>query len=92
MDWYERPVHMLGDQDVLTALLTSSEFSDIPLHMLRRGPDIIQFDGVWGYSIPERITNLLGWGPTFIHAGAAKPWLVKLAIERPASKHQDALS
>lgn len=75
-DWYERPVHMLGDQDVLTALLTSREFSAIPLRMLRRGWDIIQFDGVWGYSIPERIVNLLGHGPTFIHAGAAKPWLV----------------
>lgn len=76
LGWYERPVHLLGDQDVLTALLTSSEFSNIPFRVLRRGFEIIQFDGVWGYSVPERIVNLLGWGPTFIHAGAAKPWLV----------------
>lgn len=73
--WYDRPVHMLGDQDVLTALVTSSEFSCIPLQVLRRGRHIIQFDGVWGYSVPERLMNIFGIGPFFIHAGATKPWL-----------------
>ncbi len=72
--WDSRPVHMLGDQDVLTALLTSKEFSDIPLWVLQRGKDIIQFDGVWGYTLAERIRNLLGDGPTFIHSCAGKPW------------------
>jgi len=72
--WQERPIHMLGDQDVLTALLTSKEFSQIPIHILRRGKHIIQFDGVYGYSVAERMRNLLGDGPAFTHSGAAKPW------------------
>jgi len=72
--WNQRPVHMLGDQDVLTALLTSKEFSNIPLKILRRGKDIIQFTGVYGYTVAERLRNLLGDGPVFIHSGAGKPW------------------
>lgn len=73
-EWRQRPVHMLGDQDVLTALLTSDEFSQIPLHILRRGKHILQFDGVYGYTVAERMRNLLGDGPAFIHSGAGKPW------------------
>jgi lipopolysaccharide biosynthesis glycosyltransferase len=72
--WAERPVHMLGDQDVLTALLTSKEFSDISLCILRRGKHIIQFDGVYGYTVLDRLTNLAGYSPTFIHSMAGKPW------------------
>lgn len=72
--WRDRPFHMLGDQDVLTALLTSKEFADIPIYVLRRGKHIIQFDGVWGYTVAERIRNLVGDGPGFIHSGAGKPW------------------
>lgn len=72
--WSERPIHMLGDQDVLTALLTSTKFSGVPLYVLRRGRHILQFDGIWGYTVSERIGNLLGMGPAFIHSGAGKPW------------------
>jgi hypothetical protein len=80
--WKERPVHMLGDQDVLTALLTSSEFSDVPLFVLRRGKHIIQFDGVWGYSLTERLRNLIGDGPAMIHSGGGKPWTDSWYFER----------
>ena len=73
-EWRQRPFHMLGDQDVLTALLTSKEFSEIPIHILRRGKHILQFDGVYGYTVAERTRNLLGDGPAFIHSGAGKPW------------------
>ena len=72
--WRQRPIHMLGDQDVLTALITSEEFAQIPLHVLRRGQHIIQFDGVYGYTVAERVKNLLGEGPAFVHSGAGKPW------------------
>ncbi|MFL6449629.1 MAG: hypothetical protein ACJ746_18395 [Bryobacteraceae bacterium] len=72
--WSERPVHMLSDQDVLTALLTSEKFSSVPIHLLRRGKHIIQFDGVYGYSVAERMRNVLGGCPTFIHSCAGKPW------------------
>jgi hypothetical protein len=73
-DWMQRPIHMLGDQDVLTALLTSKEFSELPIKILRRGKHIIQFNGVWGYTVAERARNLLGDGPMFIHQFGHKPW------------------
>ena len=50
MEWLKRPIHMQGDQDVLTALLSSTEFAHIPLKTLRRSKHIVQFDGVWGYT------------------------------------------
>jgi hypothetical protein len=74
-EWAERPVHMMGDQDVLTALLCSREFSDLPLFILQRGKHILQFNGVYGYTIAERTRNLFGDGPIFIHSFAGKPWL-----------------
>jgi hypothetical protein len=75
--WSERPVHMLGDQDVLTALLTSRKYAALPLHVLKRGKHILQFDGIWGYTVPERARNLLGNGPAFVHSAAGKPWSEK---------------
>ena len=73
----KNPIHMRGDQDVLTALLTSTEFAHVPLRVLRRGKDIVQFDGVWGYTTAERLRNLLGDGPTFIHSMGCKPWVAR---------------
>lgn len=72
--WRQRSFHVLGDQDVLTALLTSQDFSEIPIHILRRGKDILQFNGVYGYTVAERMRNLLGDGPVFVHSPGAKPW------------------
>jgi lipopolysaccharide biosynthesis glycosyltransferase len=82
-EWRQRPVHMQGDQDVLTALLTSTEFAHVPLKTLRRGTDIVQFDGVWGYTTAERLRNLLGNRPTFIHSMGCKPWVAHWEPERP---------
>jgi hypothetical protein len=73
----KRPIHMRGDQDVLIALLTSTEFAQIPLKTLRRGKHIVQFDGVWGYTTAERTRNALGDGPTFIHSIGGKPWVAR---------------
>jgi len=72
--WRQRPFHMLGDQDVLTALLTSKHFSETPLNILRRGTHIIQFNGVYGYTPFERVKNLLSDTPTFFHSPGGKPW------------------
>lgn len=80
--WRERPVHMLGDQDVLTALLTSKEFAEIPIHILRKGKQILQFNGIYGYTVAERIGNLLGDNPAFIHSFAGKPWSEQWGVER----------
>ena len=71
----ERPIHMAGDQDVLNALVGSSDFADIPLHIFRSAVDIIHAGGALGYSARERIGGAFRPKPIFIHATAGKPWL-----------------
>jgi len=76
LDWRDKPAHMMGDQDVLSALLTSREFAEIPVKVLRRGNDIIQYLGLSGYTVAERIKNILFCSPSFIHAQGQKPWMI----------------
>jgi hypothetical protein len=71
--WNERPCHLLGDQEVFSALLSSRKFAHFPVHLLRRGVDIIQFFGSLGYTVRERLQNLRR-PPAFIHAQGQKPW------------------
>lgn len=75
LPWYERPVHLYGDQDVLTALLASVEYSQVPVKILRRGRDIIQFFGPYGYTVRERLGHIARGLPTFIHSQVGKPWI-----------------
>jgi hypothetical protein len=75
LDWRSRPPHMIGDQDVLTALLASEEYANVPLKVLKRGKDIIQYFGAHGYTISERLSNVLFGGPSFIHSQGPKPWI-----------------
>ena len=75
--WYERPAHLVGDQDVLTALLGSSEFSNVPLHILRRGAGVIQYFGFSAYTLQERWQTLRHGLPLFIHCQGWKPWHIK---------------
>jgi hypothetical protein len=79
----KRPEHLYSDQDVLTAVLSSQQFSPIPLKILYRGQDIIQYFGPAGYSPRERLQNLISGLPPFIHSqGPNKPWRLKQAIPR----------
>ena len=73
----DRPIHMLGDQDALTAILTSSSFSQVPVRILRRGSDIIQYFGPPGFTMKERLRCLCLGLPNFIHAQGRKPWSVQ---------------
>ena len=66
---------MLGDQDALTALLASQEYANVPLKILKRGKDIIQYFGSHGYTISERLSNVVFGAPTFIHSQGPKPWI-----------------
>lgn len=75
--WDERPVHLLGDQDVLCALLGSVEFAEIDVHVLRRGEGIIQFSGPYGYTLRERFLHFFNGSPPFVHSLGDKPWLPK---------------
>lgn len=73
--WFERPAHMLSDQDVLTGLLSSEIHGDVPIHFLRRGRDIAQCFGPAGFTIKERIEASIAGLPTLVHAMGPKPWL-----------------
>ncbi len=72
--YYERPIHMLSDMEVFTALICSTAFSDIPVEMLVRGSDIAQCFGPAGYTPTERLSSLRQNLPTFIHSQGGKPW------------------
>ncbi len=83
-DMLKRPLHLLGDQEVLTALLGSTRFADLPVHLLRRGVDVAQCFGPAGYRVTERVHGLrTGAGlPPLVHATNPKPWRV-LSESRP---------
>lgn len=72
--WYTRPIHMVGDQDVLTALLSSERFSSIPVQFLHRGKNVIYNFGPSGYTPRERLDNLANPVPPFVHCSGPKPW------------------
>lgn len=74
LPWDQRPRHFMADQEVLTALLCSTEFTDIPLRFLRRGPDVIQYFGSAGYTLRERGRHLMRGMPYFIHSQGHKSW------------------
>ena len=76
--WEKSPAHMKGDQDVVSALLVSTEFSHVPVRLIRTGRDIILFDGIFGYSVGARIKSLLRGIPPFIHIPGFKPWLANM--------------
>lgn len=73
LDWQRRPMHLLTDQDVLTAVLGSKEFADIPLAFLQRGRDIAQCINADGFTIGERLA-CIARPPYFYHAQRPKPW------------------
>jgi hypothetical protein len=71
----ERPHIMVTDQDVLTALLGSTEFAHVPVHYLKCGREIIQNSGANGYHVLERLANVGRGLPPLIHMlGREKPW------------------
>ena len=72
----KRPIHLVGDQDVLVALLTSRAYSNLPVKFLKRGLDIIQYFGLAGYVASDRVRSLIHGLPSLIHAqGYKKPWI-----------------
>jgi hypothetical protein len=72
----ERPIHMMGDQDVFNALAGCADFCEFPLNILMSGSDIIHCGGALGYSFRERLAGLTHRLPTFLHATAGKPWFL----------------
>jgi hypothetical protein len=72
--WKDRPRHLAGDQDALTALLCSREYANVELKILVRGRDIIQYFGLRGYTTWERTLNILCGPPALIHTQGTKLW------------------
>jgi hypothetical protein len=70
---------MFGDQDVLTALLTSKEFCGVDVKFIKRGSGIIQYFGLSGYTCAERLYNIVYGPPQFVHSQTFKPWVKFLA-------------
>ena len=71
----QRPLHLMGDQDILNALLGTRQFADIPLQVFKSGDLIVHAGGALGYSLSERLCGLWKGKPVFVHATAGKPWL-----------------
>jgi hypothetical protein len=69
-----RPAHLLHDGWVLSALLESTEFRDVPIGCLRAGRDIAQCAGSSGYSPHHRFLALFRGLPELIHGLGRKPW------------------
>ena len=72
--WNERPAHFMGDQEILTALLGSSDFAAVPVAYLREGDDIIQMFGPAGYAPGDRLRNANRGLPALVHSMGHKPW------------------
>jgi hypothetical protein len=72
--WAEREFLLGSDQDLLTGLLGSTEFTHIPVKLLRTGLDIAHFFCAREYTVGNRIRNLFKGLPPFVHAQGPKPW------------------
>ncbi len=71
----QRPAAMVSDQDVLWALLGSSEFAHLEVDYLACGDSIIQNSGANGYHVVERLRHVVQGLPPLVHAlGKEKPW------------------
>lgn len=77
LPWHDRPLHMIGDQEVLTALLGSRDYANVPLFLLRRGADIAQCMGPAGFTPLERIIAFYSGFPGLVHSMGSKPWMRK---------------
>ncbi len=76
----DRPDHLATDQDVLCALLCSTDYSSVPLRILRRGEAILQIFGLKSYTIAERLQSIRHGVPTFVHSQQFKPWAYEYPV------------
>lgn len=75
LEWQERPLHLWGDQEVLTALLGAEAWRHVEVAFLRRGRDIAQCYGAGSFTPAERLAlRLRRQLPVLVHAMGPKPW------------------
>ncbi|MDP9170589.1 MAG: hypothetical protein M3N54_08235 [Acidobacteriota bacterium] len=74
MPFEQRPWRLASDQVLLTALLGSEAFCDIPFGSIRIGRHIAQCAGSSGYRAGDRLRDLFRGLPAMIHCIGRKPW------------------
>jgi hypothetical protein len=70
----QRPFHLASDQVLLTALLGSEDFGQVPFDYIRMGHQIVQCAGSSGYRPCHRLLDLFRGLPPLIHCVGRKPW------------------
>jgi hypothetical protein len=78
-----RPVHLVGDQDPLNALLGSTRFSHLPIRLLRNGREIAQCFEEDGYRVCDRIRRAFRSLPAVVHSQGEKPWRKRMNDSMP---------
>jgi hypothetical protein len=73
--WERRPLHLASDGWLLTALLESEEFAQVPFDYIRLGRHIAQCAGSSGYRPQHRLLDLFRGLPALIHCIGRKPWV-----------------
>jgi hypothetical protein len=71
-----RPFGFRGDQDVLGALVSSEEFRDVDVRLLRNGIDMIHSGGGLAVPLSRCFLGIFRPVPAVVHAGGGKPWVV----------------
>lgn len=74
IEFSRRPIHLSGDQEVLHGILTSDQYSSVPVHVLESGIDIAQCHLPDGYSATARLRHVWKRTPPMVHAQGCKPW------------------
>jgi hypothetical protein len=73
--WDDRPVHLAGDQDALTALLSSAGWEQTEVAAIRSGSDIVHCVSSGAFTPSERLLLWTGRRtPVLVHAASKKPW------------------
>lgn len=80
--YHERPFHLIGDQEVLTALLGSEQWQHLGVSHLKRGTDIVHCLDAQSVSPAERLRLTASRTiPLLIHGAGPKPWLSPVQTE-----------
>ena len=73
--WASRPVHLAGDQDALTAVLSSAGWEHVKVAAVRSGSEIVHCVSCGAFTPTERLMLWRGRRkPVLVHAASKKPW------------------
>lgn len=73
---FDRPFHMVGDQDAFNALLGTAETAGLRLQLLKSGRDIVHNGTTHCFGFRERLARLGRRKALLVHAMDRKPWRI----------------